>query len=621
MKTGLKIWLIRVCTSTLFIITLLITLPHNSSLHPRDGILKEIAPVTIYHPSLSAEEYCHRTLGENFGIAPCTTIDPKFFETNNLETTNLAIKELHDSIVSYKDLLSVLISYPISNGQLLELQAIVERKLGQLESISKVSNQNSYPKIFKGLLIAQGVSYNPGNNKFKTLPQNIAQLIVNQNSIQTQLSSLEFSANNLWLLYVLTFFFSLVLIYRKLSSPGLLFIAIYLSAMFIGLSLIRDASLHYGFESIAFDLSPFRQLYQRQIIVTLISIFLVLFCIQNASRIANLFNLFLTRISITTTTLVCIFGVAGSYLALGPAIGSEFFKASSCFIAAFLLYRYGRTLELAQEQFGLKSLLHKSLSYLSITSVLAKKSIGEEVDLGKYYVAFLFWKIFVQLLLIATLLFVVSALFHDLGGSLIAGLIFFFCLYVLLGEIFASILIALFAAVGIIIYLVSEKVQNRIELMLEPMRANISDFGRLIQFENAGQPFGFELGLIKWCSSDGVCIPLQTLSDYMPTLINGAFGKVYGLFLLGGLALFWILLAYKGFMVSWLYKEDAKFAKLLGSLLCLAALFQLFVTTLGNLRIIPLTGLGTPLLSIGISSSISASLGIGLIVGLCYARK
>ena len=79
--------------------------------------------------------------------------------------------------------------------------------------------------------------------------------------------------------------------------------------------------------------------------------------------------------------------------------------------------------------------------------------------------------------------------------------------------------------------------------------------------------------------------------------------------------------AYQGFIASWLYKEPFKFAKLFGSLLCLAALFQLFVTTLGNLRIIPLTGLGTPLISIGISSSISASIGFGLILGLCYARK
>ena len=613
-------WITRVCTSLVFIMTILETLPFHSDLHQRDQILKELSSIPRYEIQLSAEEYCRLNLKENFSQIPCNTIDPKYFSPKNEVLDSKASEELLIAIKSYQSLLSILNGFPSNSGQLLELQGIVERKMTQLNKILEAQKRPAYPDLFKGLLIAQGSSYNAMSNRFKLLPQNIAQVIINQNGLQEQIFILEFASQYLYLFYIIIFFSSLFLIYKKVSSIGFFIFSLYLGAVFFGLSLIRDASLHYGFESSAFDLSPFRQLYQRQIVVALIAISIVILFIRYSSPIAKLFTWALNRASITLVTLICTTGIIGSYFLLGPAIGSEFFKVSSCFIAAFLLFRHGRTLELAQEQFGLKSLLGKSLSYLGLFASFSKNNL-KEVHLNKYYIYFLFWKIFIQLVFIACLLFLVSAFYHDLGGSLIAGLVFFFCLFVLLGKKFATLLIGLFTLTGILIFAISEKVQNRIELMLEPMRANISDFGRLIQFENAGQPLGYGIGSIKWCSADGVCIPLQTLSDYMPTLINGALGKTLGLLFLAGMAYLWIVLAYRGFMASWLYQEEYKFAKLLGSLLCLAALFQLVVTTLGNLRVIPLTGLGTPLISIGISSSISASIGIGLIIGLCYARE
>lgn len=615
-----KTWAIRVCTSIIFMLTLILTLPIHSSLHPRDEILSSLPLITKYTVSLNAEEYCRASLNENYPLIPCNTIDSRYFTKRDKVVDEKAVTEIRLALESYKSLLATLNDYTSSSGQLLELQGIVERKIDLLNRIIDPANGLSYPNLFKGLLIAQGVSYNPISNRFKMLPQHIAQVAINQNILQEQISILEVSSKFLYLFFIALFVLSLALIYKKTSSLGFLIFTFYLFAAFFGLTLIRDASLHFGFESTAFDLSPFRQLYQRQIVVCLISTCIIIFFIRYSAQIARIFTWALNRASITLVTLFCTAGIIGSYLALGPAIGSEFFKVSSCFIAAFLLFRYGRTLELAQEQFGLKSLLGKSLSYISSLSFRPKNNQGE-VALNKYYIYFLFWKIFVQLILITCLLFIVSAVFHDLGGSLIAGLVFFFCLFILLGKKFASLLIGLFMIIGISIFWVSEKVQNRIELMFEPMRANISDFGRLIQFENAGQPFGYGLGSIQWCSADGVCIPLQTLSDYMPTLINGALGKTLGLIFLGSMAYLWVMLAYRGFLASWLYKEQYKFAKLLGSLLCLAALFQLLVTTLGNLRIIPLTGLGTPLISIGISSSISASIGLGLIIGLCYARS
>jgi cell division protein FtsW (lipid II flippase) len=173
----------------------------------------------------------------------------------------------------------------------------------------------------------------------------------------------------------------------------------------------------------------------------------------------------------------------------------------------------------------------------------------------------------------------------------------------------------------VLLYVISEKVQGRVALMMEPMRANISDFARLIEFNEASQPYGYGWGSLQWCSTEGICLPLQSLSDYMPTLISGWMGRLGSSIFIIIFATVLLRLSYLAFTNSWFYNDKNKFIKALSSLLCLAAFFQLMVTVLGNLRIIPLTGLGTPLISIGISSSITASLGMGLAIGLCFDKR
>jgi cell division protein FtsW (lipid II flippase) len=220
-----------------------------------------------------------------------------------------------------------------------------------------------------------------------------------------------------------------------------------------------------------------------------------------------------------------------------------------------------------------------------------------------------------------SLIITVSIAFSDLGGSLVAASLFLFSLFILLGNKFAAILSITLVILSTAIYMSSEKVRGRVALMLEPMQANISDFARLMQFNDAAQPLGYGSGSIQWCSNEGVCLPLQSLSDYMPTLISGLIGQGLSFIFIGVFGLILLRLAYIAFINSWFYSDKLKFIKSFGSLLCLAAFFQLLVTVLGNLRIIPLTGLGTPLISIGISSSITASIGMGLVIGLCFNKK
>jgi hypothetical protein len=161
------------------------------------------------------------------------------------------------------------------------------------------------------------------------------------------------------------------------------------------------------------------------------------------------------------------------------------------------------------------------------------------------------------------------------------------------------------------------KVQSRLALMSDPQNAAISDFARLVAFVKQTPDFTLGFGQIPWCNGLGACIPLQSLSDYMPVVLAGAIGRqatvayflVFVLSLMAGMA--------------WLIRRSltqtdlvARAMTLTAFYLLLGTLIQTLVTFLGNWRVIPLTGLGTPLVSIGLSSFLAPVLAAGLILAL-----
>jgi cell division protein FtsW (lipid II flippase) len=165
--------------------------------------------------------------------------------------------------------------------------------------------------------------------------------------------------------------------------------------------------------------------------------------------------------------------------------------------------------------------------------------------------------------------------------------------------------------------MLTERVMGRLLLMLEPMQAAVSDFARLIKFAEGGQPFGYGLGQIQWCSHEGACLPLQSLSDYMPTILLGLFGDRLAMLLLAMVLIMYGLLlvvSVRGLAMG-LRQSRALYA--IGFFLLMATAIQTVVTGLGNLRLIPLTGLGLPLMSVGLSSFLSVAIGLGLIAGAC----
>ena len=107
----------------------------------------------------------------------------------------------------------------------------------------------------------------------------------------------------------------------------------------------------------------------------------------------------------------------------------------------------------------------------------------------------------------------------------------------------------------------------------------------------------------------------------MPTIISAMIGEflTFGFFSI--FIVFLITLFYFCFIPSWYFNNKDRFTSMFASLLCLATLSQLIITFLGNWRMIPLTGLGAPLISIGFSSMLAGFLGIGLALALIFAKN
>ena len=620
----LLIALLNLGSIALVFISLIITLPINASLNKRDAALLNLEPVAGYKIDLTARDYCQQSLNANFGVIHCNTVNTSFVEKDNQKQKELVNSELKNALIAYKDLNSKLTSSTQNQNYLAEITNSVNRKINKIQvalELPEIPNSNlKYLGNFNSLLSAQGLTYSPYSNRFKVLPQSIASYAINQTDVKAQLKKLSLISNYLYLIACAVLVMACLATKDSINISGLPYIAFYFLAITIGLNIVRDASLHYGYEASNFELNPFRQLLERQGLIYLGAIFIFLISIRYAKNLGYLLEISALKLPLPIFTLLVTSLTVAYYVLFGPAIGSETFKISSCLIAAGLLTRYGRTIELAQEKFGLLTLLKFPIKNFIVRSNSSQESTAF-INLSNYFSNFIAKKVALHIFLVGILILIVSVIFSDLGGSLVAASLFVFSLFVLLGSRFALSFLAIFIGMCTLLYAISEKVQGRVTLMMEPMRANISDFARLIEFNEASQPYGYGLGSIQWCSTEGICLPLQSLSDYMPTLLSGWMGRLGSSFFLILFAIALLRLSYLAFTQSWFYNDKYKFIKTLSSLLCLAAFFQLMVTVLGNLRLIPLTGLGTPLISIGISSSITASLGMGLAIGLCFDKR
>jgi cell division protein FtsW (lipid II flippase) len=591
----------------------------GSALGKRDSLLlTNSSIIKPYKPEITPQAFCENNIVATTLKRNCAQ---KYFEPGTAPSSmqlNKARNEIASLSKSYGELADTLEVNATDDAMILVNVARQRAEFLKKISIQPSLTDNNYYLYFNGLLVGLGLSYNPFSNTFKSLPNDLARYLLDPSKVGYEINLLSVT-NKIGFFFfgAIAFALFITLIRQRINNFGLIIIFFIFLLLLLGLVVTRDASINFGSYSSYFSLNPLRNIFPRQLIISGLC-----FCIFTASlfliaapkidiqrRLSNNYYNLIVIVAPISTILV--------YTIAGVPIGAEFLKFTACLSCALVLTRYGRIIELTQNHIGiLKALIYKNKgselnivnrdkNFLSASSTFqiffAKKIIAMPIGLA--------------------LAFCGSALFFsDLGGTLVAGMVVFFSVFILLGTKFALLASLPIGFATSLLFIFSEKVKGRIELMQDPMSASISDFARLEEFVFAAKSTGYGLNKIKWCSNDGVCIPLQSLSDYMPSLLMAALGEKISLSILFLFCLLILILCVKCFLLSWNYESKNRLLIMTASFLCLACFFQVIVTVLGNWRVIPLTGLGLPLISIGVSSSISASFGLGLATGIVFKK-
>tara|TARA_Y200000002_G_C22585291_1_gene622737 strand:- start:154 stop:1083 length:930 start_codon:yes stop_codon:yes gene_type:complete len=290
--------------------------------------------------------------------------------------------------------------------------------------------------------------------------------------------------------------------------------------------------------------------------------------------------------------------VAISYGVISPALGSEFLKFVVVIFASIVTFRH------AKESFLAKKYLQKRNTLVDFCNMFFSKKRNDKVYSAAEFISQYIIRSFLSLIIVSAVTICLSALvFGDLGGALILTLILIVLVFLLFGIKLAFVGISILSMFSLIL-LATNKVKERIDLMISPMYASVSDFARLIGFTHAADDDGYGIRELPWCSSEGICLPLQVLSDYMPTLILGAFGHNIGLIIFFLFCLLFLVVVSKSVYLFLLPEKKYKLVAVFVFYFATAYLIQTLLTFFGNWRIIPLSGLSVPFLSIGLSAMI-----------------
>jgi hypothetical protein len=376
-----------------------------------------------------------------------------------------------------------------------------------------------------------------------------------------------------------------------------------------GLLIVADASVRFGEGSPVFAFNPLGNQLMRQARILLGLAALPLLMVLAAPWLSALVRRCSLRPGLMLAGL--LLGVMTGYALLGPASGSELLKVTMALSAGMMTAMQGRSVHLAA------ALAPQALRpwYLLMQSLRRPPRDGPSDP-----VATIGRQLGLPILQVSGYamagLAVAALLFNDLGATLVTACIAIGALYMVFGaRITLTVAGLMVVAAGLAAQ--TTKVQSRLALMSDPQNAAISDFARLVAFVKQTPDFTLGFGQIPWCNGLGACIPLQSLSDYMPVVLAGAIGRqatvayflVFVLSLMAGMA--------------WLIRRSltqtdlvARALTLTAFYLLLGTLIQTLVTFLGNWRVIPLTGLGTPLVSIGLSSFLAPVLAAGLVLAL-----
>ncbi len=508
-------------------------------------------------------------------------------------------------------LIGVMKTLPRSSTLLVPLQALATRAQTLAERLELVRAQlneptqleSAYRNLFEIQLVLHGEAYRSVSGKFTSKKWDFVRLLESPESVTARVQRLAFALQALpWVGFLLCMLW-LPLAWWRAGGVGVAGTCAFIIFLQLGLSIIADASVHFGEESSIFFLNPLGFTLERQLrMIGMAACFtLAMICwprgVLRLARQAMLHPLGLTW--------GVVLGVIGAYALQGPALGSEVLKIGVSLLAAQLVAAQARAYFLTHKY---------APSALSIGAFMKFAFLKKDLNhTEQVIVRHLAPALLNYFLLMAVMLATTALIFNDLGGTLIASAIALVALFFAFGQRPTWFAIFLFGVAALVLS-GTDKLQGRIELMMAPMSASISDFARLIGFTEAAAQHSFGLGQLKWCNSLGSCLPVQALSDYVPTVINGIAGIYVSWFIFFLLALLFILMCGAS---CWIYlsrQGAVRMIAMLSFFLSMATFIQLVLTFLGNWRIIPLTGIGTPLMSIGASSVISPVLALGLLL-------
>jgi cell division protein FtsW (lipid II flippase) len=574
----------------------------------------------------SAEIFCEVWTGKAIDLVDCETgRDIKNLNYLIADSQKDAYKKaLIYAVTKNKQYIELRDSLVLKEQEHPELTQLVNSFDDRIFTISSFLNQNSeispdqltydfYKKTFNILLLINGQLYSNTKDKdsFKVKSWDIAQLINNPKSIIQKNNHEIFAfhwakpliASSSFLILLTSFLW-----FSWIESGAIL---IYLFITSFSLLIIGDASANFALTSHSYSINPMDYQLFRALKVVLFSYFFLLFIMFFKKAIIGLFG-FISKYPYLITWIVFAL-ITFCYFFFGPAIGSEVLKIGISFTAAILMVQESHILYIVRKYalsfFSLKNLL-STFKNLFRSSQNSNKEILLHIMLPA-----------INFSIFAFSSLVISAFVkHDLGGTLISSFILIATLFLVFGSIPA---IASLSLMGISAYFLSAtpKLQDRIELMLQPMNAHISDFAKLIGFSEAAGENGFGLGHIQWCNQEGSCLPLQVLSDYVPTVLVGAIGPVWSFVIFLFLCAYFALMAGLLFWRFIILNSTLRMLGIFGFFLFCATFIQNIVTFLGNWRYIPLTGLGVPLVSVGLSSFLAPTLALSFLILTSRTQK
>jgi len=484
----------------------------------------------------------------------------------------------------------------------------VELRLARLMVVSDASTA-SYGEIFDTLLLADGLRYDSSSGMFSVQRWDIARLLERPDQVRTRAERLAFLVQWLPLVTGLAGFAVAFVFMALLGWAAALLATTVWAIVSLGLLIVADASLRFGQGSPVYLLNPFSYALERQALVVA-GVWILPVC---GLLIARFWGHRLTplllgmRRWLTALVVITMLATTAFYSLMGPAAGSEALKLSVCLFAGLITTGYARQTFLARK------FQPDLFSMRSLASSLGEVFTGGDAPTPRWVMHASLFRAYLGLLILGLGTMAAAALvFSDFGGTLVSGVVFTALIFILFGLRLALVFLFVGGGAGALA-LLTEKVQGRVQLMLDPMTASVSDFARLIKFSEAAQPSGYGLGTIRWCSFEGACLPIQALSDYFPVLLSGALGVTSAVFIFLVLMTLYIGLMARAVLglASGLGPVSVVYS--ISFFLLLAALAQTVITYFGNWRLAPLTGLGLPLMSLGWSSMLSAALGLSLL--------